>query len=120
MSQLAEIDQSTVHHEQSGINPAVAVVGAIVVSGLLLVAGYYTFNRSSAATAAREISKQHQAARKAQANDPDAQAIDDGSKVTTESIDKQTEKIDQTLRSNDLGSGQVQADDLSDKGLGLQ
>lgn len=107
------------HPGNKGVNPAVAVLGAIGLAALLVLSSYLVFNRSKAASAAREISKQHQQIRKEQLRTTSDQPADETT-ITPESLDKQTEQIDKTLRSDDTGTSQSQPDDLSDKGLGLQ
>ena len=123
-SAVAEVSASLQFHRSKARNYFLGVLALAVVVFIaaLVFGGYMIFNRSKAATAAREISKQHQEIRKEESKNPSAQTQPDTSTspVTSDSIDKQTQQIDTTLRSNDLGSDQVQADDLSDKGLGLQ
>ena len=119
MTRLPETEKHLAHPGSKGVSAAVAVFGAIGLAALLVLASYFVFNRSKSATAAREISKQHQQIRKQQSVDNPDQSLDE-STVTTDTIDKQTQDIDKTLRSDDTGTNQSQADDLSDKGLGLQ
>ncbi len=96
-----------------------AVIGAVAVSLLVLCAGFLLFNNSATAKNRREQSKQLYEERKKRS----AAGIDEGAAsegvLTDESIDQEAGQIDESLQSIDQGQSSIQADELTDSGLGI-
>ncbi len=111
------MNEAADHAEPTGMNSAWAVAGAILISVLLVSVTHWLFNSSAEATEARNISKMHLEQRKLRLRTQGT--VVDPNLVTTETIDKAANKIDQTVRSVDQGGSQLTADDLSDKALGI-
>lgn len=103
---------------QRSINPLFVVIGAVLISVLIVGVVYFVFNNSESAKRSRAESKARLEQRKERLkNSSDIESTDN--QITDDSIEQETQAIDNTMQDVDQFNNSIKTDDLDDSSLGI-